>query len=74
MVVCVTTSKTLLNIILDKAGSAIESEYRINRRLKSSFVLDGGNIPVKKILFSPWELEVDKADIHRAQQVACLNF
>jgi len=74
MVVCVTTSKTLLNIILDKAGSAIESEYKIKHRLNSNFVLDGGHIPVNKILFAPWELEVDKTNINRAQQVTCLNF
>ena len=54
MIVCVLSSATLLKNVLKCAGPMIESEYQRHPQ-SYPFMLDGGFIPVKKILFVTWE-------------------
>ena len=66
--VCVTTSRTLLGSVLDRAGSSIRSQYERSR--SKNFVLtDGGRTSAKKILFVSWELEVRSPDTVKVQKV-----
>jgi hypothetical protein len=67
--VCVTTSVTLLNSVLAKAGESTISEYKRRSYSKEPVVLSGGLTLAKGILFVPWKLEVESSDSRRAQQV-----
>jgi hypothetical protein len=69
MIVCVTTSQTLLHNTLSKAGSSISTQYKQRSHLPHPIVLDGGQTSARKILFVPWELEVNKDSVTEAQQV-----
>jgi hypothetical protein len=67
--VCVSTSYTLLESVLSRAGSTIASQYRQESRSKNAVLLSGGLTPAQKILFIPWKLEVLSSDKKKAQQV-----
>lgn len=66
---CVTTSITLLDSILNRAGSLTQSQYREKYRVTNNFIIDGGATSAKKILCVAWKLEVQKSDVFKAQQV-----
>jgi len=67
--VCVTTSATLLNSVLSKAGQSVASEYRQYAHQRKPVLLDGGFTLARKILFVPWELEIESSNTVKAQQV-----
>jgi hypothetical protein len=67
--VCVTTSVTLLNSVLDRAGRSIELEFKQRYYPAHSLILDGGLTSARKILFINWELAVESSNIMKAQQV-----
>ena len=67
--VCVSTSITLLNSVLSRAGSSIASQYKQKSRSQNEILLDGGSTLAQKILFVPWQLEVRSSDAMKAQQV-----
>ncbi len=69
MLVCVSTSKTLLNSVFKKAGQSIISEYKRQSTSRGPILLDGGHTEARKILFISWELEVERSNLIRAQQV-----
>ncbi len=67
--VCVTTSRTLLDAVLSRAGPSIISQYKEQYRSGKSVLLDGGATSARKILFVTWELEVESSNIINAQKV-----
>ncbi|CAF0723972.1 unnamed protein product [Adineta steineri] len=67
MMVCVTTSATLLSSVIAQAGSKVKSEYEERAKWDSTMLLDGGNTSARKIFFISWELEVRSANIMQAQ-------
>ncbi|UJR14273.1 hypothetical protein I4U23_001263 [Adineta vaga] len=68
VMVCVSTSITLLRSILARAGAQVNAEYNQHSQTKSTFFLDGGLTSARKILFIPWKLEVQSSDAFRTQQ------
>lgn len=69
MMVCVTTSVTLLDSVLRKAGPKTIAEYRQTPRSQNLIILDGGSTSAKNILFIAWELEVNSLNTQKAEQV-----
>ncbi len=67
--VCVTTSVTLLNSVLDRAGRSIEFEFKQRYHPAHILILDGGLTSARKILFINWEFAVESSNIIKAQQV-----
>ncbi|CAF4131196.1 unnamed protein product [Rotaria sp. Silwood2] len=68
MMVCVTTSITLLKNILYRAGSSIKSQYRERSYKTGDIILDGGLTKAQRILFVAWTEEVETSNIAQAQQ------
>jgi hypothetical protein len=67
--VCVTTSRTLLNAVLSRAGPSIISQFKEQYRPGKSVLLDGGTTSARKILFVPWELKVELSNTINAEKV-----
>jgi hypothetical protein len=73
MMVCVSTSYTLLDSVLSQAGQSIKSQYKDKCRSKNIILLDGGDTSAKQILFIAWELRVGSSDQTKAQRVNYLS-
>jgi hypothetical protein len=61
---------TLLNSVLDQAGTSISRQYAKQSRSNNALLLDGGSTSAQKILFIAWELEVQSSDTLKAQNVS----
>lgn len=69
VIVCVTTSITLLNSILRKAGHSVRSEYERQSHSSNPILLDGGHIAARKILFIPWQQSVQRSTLTQDEKV-----
>lgn len=69
LMVCVTTSKTLLHSILAKAGPSIEAQFQPYYTTLTPIILPGGHTQARKILFAPWKLTTERWDSIRDKQV-----
>jgi len=67
--VCVSTSATLLNSVLIKAGRSIISQYDQQSHSQYPILLDGGLTSARKILFVKWKFAVELSNTMAAQQV-----
>ncbi|CAF1185528.1 unnamed protein product [Rotaria sordida] len=68
MMVCVTTSGTLLKSVLSRAGPSIESEYRKMQHSTDDIILGGGSTKARQIICAAWKLEVHTSDISKIQK------
>ena len=69
LMVCVTTSKTLLNAVLFKAGQSIKALFDQQYNPPNPLLLDGGSTEARHILFAPWQLSAEQSDPTRDKQV-----
>ena len=69
MMVCISTSNNLRLNVLHCAGPTIENEYRRLHASNDALLLDGGSTKAKKILFVPWETQIDQLDFDNIQKV-----
>lgn len=67
--ICVSTSNNLRENILRCAGQHIEMEYKRNNREKEALLLDGGLTAAKKILFVPWQTQIEQTETIKTQKV-----
>jgi hypothetical protein len=67
--VCVTTSVTLLDSVLKKAGPSVISEFGRRTSTSKPVLLKGGLTSAQQILFIPWKLEVESSNSTKAQKV-----
>lgn len=69
MIVCVTTSATLMENILSRAGDAVTNEYINKSKSEHDIILNGGHTKAKWIVFVPWQQEVHQSHMHEAEKV-----
>jgi hypothetical protein len=69
MMICISTSHNLRDSILRRAGPEIESQYKKSSKPDDALLLDGGLTKARKILFVPWQTEVEEAEITKTQKV-----
>ncbi|CAF3354852.1 unnamed protein product [Rotaria socialis] len=80
MIVCVTTSATLLRHVLTQAGSSIESQFLKVGNSTNDIILNGGSTKARHILFLPWYQEVQAWQISKAHEslsklvIRCLQY
>jgi hypothetical protein len=60
MMICISTSNNLRDSILHRAGPEIESQYQRSAKLDDALLLDGGSTRARKILFVPWQTEIEE--------------
>ena len=58
MMICISTSNNLRDSVLHRAGSKVQSLYRERSNGSDALVLDGGLTASEKILFVPWETDI----------------
>ncbi|CAF3313561.1 unnamed protein product [Rotaria socialis] len=68
MMICVSTSNNLRDSILRRAGIQIESQYKERYRPTDALLLDGGSTAARKILFVPWQTEVEQTETTKTQK------
>ena len=67
--ICVSTSYNLRENILRRAGHAVREQFNSRYRPIDALLLDGGATAAKKILFVPWQTDLQATDLPTAQQV-----
>ncbi|CAF0869430.1 unnamed protein product [Rotaria sp. Silwood1] len=68
MMICVSTSNNLRDSVLRRAGHKIESQYKERYHPTDALLLDGGLTAARKILFVPWQTEIEEAEIIKTQK------
>jgi hypothetical protein len=74
MMICISTSNSLRDNVLRRAGAKIESQYKERHRSNDALLLDGGLSAAKKILFVPWQTEIEQTEITKIQKVNSVIF
>jgi hypothetical protein len=69
MMICVSTSNNLRDSILRRAGPTIEAQYKDLYNSKDALLLDGGLTAARKILFVPWQTEIEETDTEETKKV-----
>lgn len=69
MMVCISTSNTLRENVLRHAGAKTTAEFKKNYNPQEVLVLDGGSTAAQKIMFVPWQTEIEETDVTRIQKV-----
>ena len=59
----------VLNSVLSRAGQSLSSQYYKDSQSKSVVLLDGGSTLAQKILFVPWQTEIEEAETTKNQKV-----
>jgi hypothetical protein len=67
--VCVSTSATLLDSVLLRAGPSITSQFKQQSYSIHPIILSGGFTSAQKILFIPWKLVVESPNALQVQKV-----
>lgn len=57
--ICISTSNNLRDSVLRRAGRKIADLYQESSRSNDALLLDGGSTSARKILFVPWETDID---------------
>jgi hypothetical protein len=73
MMICISTSNNLCENVLRRAGPSIESEYKARSPLKDALLLDGGLTAAQKILFVPWQTEIEETETTKTEKVHFLS-
>ncbi len=68
IMVCISTSNNLRDSILGRAGPEIESQYKESAKPDDALILDGGSTRARKILFVPWQTEIQETETTRTQK------
>jgi hypothetical protein len=69
MMICISTSNNLRESVLRRAGQTIATQFNERYRPTDALLLDGGQTSAKKILFVPWQTEIEETGITKTQQV-----
>ena len=69
MMICVSTSNNLRESILRCAGTKISNEYKESCHSNDALLLNGGLTAARKILFVPWQTEVEQSETTKTQKV-----
>jgi hypothetical protein len=67
--ICISTSNNLRDSVLRRAGPNIESEYKKRYRSNDALLLNGGSTKAHKILFVPWQTEIEETEETTTQKV-----
>ena len=59
LMICISTSNNLRDSVLRRAGRKIADLYQESSRSNDALLLDGGSTSARKILFVPWETDID---------------
>ncbi len=68
MMICISTLNNLRDSILGRAGPEIESQYKESAKPDDALILDGGSTRARKILFVPWQTEIQETETTRTQK------
>jgi hypothetical protein len=68
MMICISTSNNLRDSILDRAGPEIESQYKQSAKSDDALLLNGGSTRAQKILFVPWQTEIQETETTKTQK------
>ena len=71
MIVCVTTSVTLLNSVLKKAGHSVHKDFHQWSNSSDLTIFDGGNTRARRILFIPWHTSAKQSNPTQDEEVYC---
>ena len=66
--ICISTSNNLRDSVLRCAGPEIESQYKRSAKPDDALLSDGGNTKAKKILFVPWQTEIEETETTEIQK------
>jgi hypothetical protein len=69
MMICISTSNNLRDSVLRRAGPKIESEYKERYRSNDALLLNGGLTKANKILFVPWQTDIEETEETATKQV-----
>ncbi|CAF4715651.1 unnamed protein product, partial [Rotaria sp. Silwood2] len=69
MMICVSTSNNLCDSVLRCAGHQIESQYKESHRSGDALILDGGLTAARRILFVPWQTQIEQTETIKTQKV-----
>lgn len=70
--ICISTSNNLRECVLRRAGRQTIDSFEANSRPNDALILDGGSTAARKILFVPWETNVDTNETIQNQKVRLL--
>ena len=57
--ICISTSQNLRESVLHRAGNEISRSYEDRSQKNDALLLDGGLTSARKILFVPWETNIN---------------
>jgi hypothetical protein len=66
--ICISTSNNLRDSVIRCAGAEIESQYKASVQPDKALILDGGKTKAKKILFVPWQTEIEETETTEIQK------
>lgn len=69
MMICISTSNNLCESVLRRAGPKIQSDYKERYNQGDALLLDGGSTSARKILFVPWQTEIEEVETIKTQKV-----
>jgi len=68
LMICISTSYNLRDSILRQAGQSVIDQYKSHDDPQKALLTDGGLTSAKKILFLPWNDEIQSTDFEAIQQ------
>lgn len=69
MMICISTSNNLCKNVLHCAGSEIQTDYKERHQEGDALLLKGGSTKAQKILFVPWETDIQQTETEEIQKV-----
>ncbi len=69
LMICVSTSNNLRESVLRRAGPKIESQYKDRHHPGDALLLEGGLTAARRILFVPWQTEIEETETIKTQKV-----
>ena len=60
MMIGISTSNNLRESILQRAGPDIQAQYKEKAKPNDALLVDGGSTKARKILFVPWQTEIER--------------
>lgn len=67
--ICISTSYNLRKNVLQRAGRSVQEQFESRYRPANALLLDGGSTAAKRILFVPWQTDLQEIESTTARQV-----
>ncbi|CAF1139371.1 unnamed protein product [Adineta steineri] len=68
LMICISTSNNLCSNVLRRAGSDVQSKYKESYKPPDAVLLNGGLTKAQKILFMPWETDIQQEETREIQK------